>query len=167
MSHSNSNENQTEANYAAVEINEQSKPPRSNQSQLNLINNVLSPIRNMWEQNGAIKLVIVALGIFSSFFIIGILQEKIIKVPYVDSDGNKERFQYEFTLIGVQYFCTFVLIKGVKQFLFILNLAFFVLPQYAGCIFCSNEPRNSLTWFCCVNNASKVLRHYKKIVFYI
>ena len=117
MSHSNSNENQTETNYAAVEINEQSKPPSSNQSQFKLINTVLNPIRDMWEQNGAIKLIIVALGIFTSFFIIGILQEKIIKVPYVDSDGKKEIFQYEFTLIAVQYICTFILVKGVEQFM--------------------------------------------------
>lgn len=135
MSHSNLNENQTEANYAAVEINEQSKIPSTNQSQFNLINTVLNPIRDMWEQNGSIKLIIVALGIFSSFFIIGILQERIIKVPYVDSDGIKEIFHYEFTLIGVQYIFTFILVKGVKQF-------FFVLPQYVRCVFCSTKP----TW---------------------
>ncbi|XP_055295411.1 solute carrier family 35 member B1 homolog [Sitodiplosis mosellana] len=110
MSHLNSNENQTEANYAAMEMNNQSEKPSSNESRFNSIN-VLNSIRRMWAENGIIKLIIVAMGIFLSFFIIGILLEKMIKVPYIDSDGNKEKFHYEFTLIGVQYIFTYIITK--------------------------------------------------------
>lgn len=82
-------------------------------------NNQWKPIRiiqHSWKNNGRLKFITTAVGIFFAYFIVGILQEKIMRGCYGDSinkdcrDG--ERFKYAVTLVGVQSLCAFLFIKS-------------------------------------------------------
>lgn len=74
-------------------------------------------IRHSWKHNGRLKFITTALCIFFSYFIVGILQEKIMRGCYGDSVNkdcrNGERFKFAVTLVGVQSLCAFLFIKGI------------------------------------------------------
>lgn len=76
-------------------------------------------IRHSWKNNGRLKFITTALCIFFAYFIVGVLQEKIMRGCYGDSinkdcrDG--ERFKYAVTLVGVQSLCAFLFIKSKCQ----------------------------------------------------
>lgn len=77
-------------------------------------------IRHSWKNNGRLKFITTALCIFFSYFVVGILQEKIMRGCYGDSVNkdcrNGERFKYAVTLVGVQSLCAFLFIKGILIF---------------------------------------------------
>lgn len=79
---------------------------------------VIRLIRHSWKHNGRLKFMITALGIFLSYFIVGILQEKVMRGCYGDTVHkdcrNGERFKYAVTLVGVQSLCAFTFIKGIE-----------------------------------------------------
>lgn len=110
MSHLNSNEKELEANYtAAIDVNVQPDQPASSSSPTRTIVNT---IQRQWKENGMIKLISIALGIFLSYFVVGILQEKIMRVPYQNDDGTSEKFKFATTLVGVNFIFSFVFMKG-------------------------------------------------------
>lgn len=55
-------------------------------------------------EGGTRKLVVCAAGIFFCYFYYGILQEKITKGEYKDSEGKDEKFHYTLCLVLVQCF---------------------------------------------------------------
>lgn len=116
MSHLNANENATETSYTAVEMTDRPQPSSpSRESRFKPIHIVVSYVGRHWEENGNVKLVITALGIFLSYFLVGILQEKIMRGDYCDENGKCERFDYAVTLICVQFIFSFTFIKGKLQ----------------------------------------------------
>lgn len=99
MSHQQSNENQAQAEYTVLNMVQQ---PDLSQ------NKVLQVIQNAWNQNGRSKFVIIALGIFMSFLVVGLCQEKIMKTPYGD---DKEEFTFANTLVEVSLLSGFIFIN--------------------------------------------------------
>lgn len=86
-------------------------------------------IRHSWKYNGRLKFVSTALCIFVAYFIVGILQEKIMRGCYGDEVNkdcrNGERFKYAVTLVGVQSLCAFLFIKSIAiSFIFYSNKQF-------------------------------------------
>lgn len=75
-------------------------------------------IRHSWKNNGRLKFITTALGIFLSYFVVGILQEKIMRGCYGDTVNkdcrNGERFKYAVTLVCVQSLCALTFIKGIN-----------------------------------------------------
>lgn len=102
MSHLPSNQNQVETEYSALEINNKTDPPASG-------NKLVRLIRNQWNENGQLKFVIIALGIFVSYLIVGLCQEKILKTPYGD---EKEKFKFSNTLVEVSLVSGFIFINS-------------------------------------------------------
>lgn len=109
---SHSNENQTDAKYTDIEVIEQPELS-STESRFKLAHIVINSIRSHWEENGKFKLIITALGIFLSYIIVGILQEKIMRGCYSDKNGICNRFTFAITLVGVQFIFSFTFIKGI------------------------------------------------------
>lgn len=60
------------------------------------------------------KFIVTALGIFFSYFIYGILQEKVTRGKYgADEEGNGgEKFTFTLTLVGVQCLWNWIFAKG-------------------------------------------------------
>ncbi|XP_031636441.1 solute carrier family 35 member B1-like [Contarinia nasturtii] len=108
MSHLSSNEKESEANYTAVEINGQ---PKQSSSSSSPIYAVVNTCQRQWRENGLIKLISIAVGIFLSYFVVGILQEKIVRVPYIGSDKKEEKFKHVTTLVGVNFIFSFIFMK--------------------------------------------------------
>lgn len=102
MSHQHSNENQARAEYTV--LNMVNQPDLSTSK-----NKVLQVIRNEWNQNGRLKFVIIALGIFMSFLVVGLCQEKIMKTPYGD---DEEEFTFPNTLVEVPLLSGFIFINS-------------------------------------------------------
>lgn len=69
---------------------------------------------------------IYAAGIFFCYFYYGIMQEKITRGRYGDSEGEDgkigERFTFTLALVGVQCICNWIFAKGK----FLLNLRLFI-----------------------------------------
>lgn len=92
---------------------------------------VVTTLKNCWKNNGKVKLIFTAFGIFLSFVCVGIFQEKIMKSCYGDEDDRNgeckhgERFRYAVTLVLVKTFfgLFFVLGKVIKLHVFI-NIIF-------------------------------------------
>lgn len=78
---------------------------------------VSNAFKKCWTTNGRVKFIITALGIFGSFFCVGILQEVIMKGCYADDTrGNckfGERFKYPITLVLVKCFFDLVFVQGM------------------------------------------------------
>lgn len=55
-----------------------------------------------------VKFVITASGIFSTYFVVGLLQEEITKGYY----KNSKKFEYTYILVGVQYIWNFIVARG-------------------------------------------------------
>lgn len=102
MSHQHSNENQARAEYTVLNMVNQPELSTSK-------NKVLQVLRNEWNQNGRLKFVIIALGIFMSFLVVGLCQEKIMKTPYGD---DKEQFTFANTLVEVSLLSGFIFINS-------------------------------------------------------
>jgi hypothetical protein len=58
----------------------------------------------MLELHRKIKLVKISVGIIASHIIMGIFQERIMKQPYINSDGISSQFSLPFAYVGVQCF---------------------------------------------------------------
>lgn len=76
-------------------------------------------IKKSWKNNGILKFIVVALGIFASFITLGMLKEKVMRGCYGDV-GNKNcpedrRFKYATTLVGSQMLCAFIVIKSTVK----------------------------------------------------
>lgn len=84
----------------------------SGESQFKPFHIMANSIGRYWDKNGKVKLIITAVGIFVSYFIVGILQEKIMRGCYRNETGNCDKFKYELTLVGVQFIFSFTFIKG-------------------------------------------------------
>lgn len=88
------------------------------------MNAVFNGLRKIWAGNGRLKFIIVALGIFCSYFIVGILQERTMRVCYSDERDDKgkckdaDTFKYAVTIALVQNFLAFIIIRS-KLCLFI------------------------------------------------
>lgn len=78
-------------------------------------------IQHSWTKNGQLKFIITALCIFLAYCIVGILQEKIMRGCYGDTENkdcrNGEKFKYAVTLVAVQSLCAFTFIKSIAKFL--------------------------------------------------
>lgn len=91
------------------------KPIKTNQV-------VWNALKKCWISNGRIKFIITALGIFGSFFVVGILQEMIMRGCYgsdVDNCKQGERFKHATTTVLVKCLCGLVFVQGIpinKQF---------------------------------------------------
>ncbi|XP_055306526.1 solute carrier family 35 member B1 homolog [Sitodiplosis mosellana] len=109
MSHLNANENPTEANYTAVEMaaRPQQSPTESR------FKRIASSIGRQWEENGKVKFIITALGIFLSYMLVGYLQEIIMRGKYCDESDKCERYEYAVTLVCVQFLFSFTFIKAL------------------------------------------------------
>lgn len=116
MSHLNSNERASEANYMTVEVNNLSEQPTSTEFHSGPLRTAVKFIQHQWKENGIIKLITVALAIIISFFIVGILAERMMRIPYYNQNGTSEKFKFEMTLIGVQFLCSYIFIKGIYCF---------------------------------------------------
>lgn len=125
MSHLNSNENQIETTYTNVEMTDQPEPSSSRGSRFKLIHIIINSIRRYWDENGKVKLIITALGIFLSYIIVGFLQEKIMRGCYNDENGNCERFTFVLTLVGVQFIFSYTFIKGNCDITIFSNFFFY------------------------------------------
>ena len=66
--------------------------------------------------NDKTRLIISAAGIFFSYSVFGVLQEKVTRGRYGDElneDGTTgERFTFTLALVGVQCFCNWLFAKG-------------------------------------------------------
>lgn len=73
-------------------------------------------IKNVWNSNGKIKFILVALGIFVSFVYVGVFQETIMKGCYGEDKSNNcengEQFKFASSLVLVKSFCGLVIISG-------------------------------------------------------
>lgn len=71
-------------------------------------------IQSRWAKNGRVKFVITAVGVFSTYLIIGILQEKIMKTPYGanNDDTTGETFKYANTLVDVYLIFGLIFMKS-------------------------------------------------------
>lgn len=71
-------------------------------------------IQSRWAKNGRVKFVITAVGVFSTYLIIGILQEKIMKTPYGanNDDTIGETFKYANTLVDVYLIFGLIFMKS-------------------------------------------------------
>lgn len=56
-----------------------------------------------------VKFVMTATGIFTIYFLVGILQEEITKGHY----NNSKKFEYTFVLVGVQFIWNFIVARGL------------------------------------------------------
>lgn len=81
-----------------------------------MISTVWNAFQKSWQNNGRFKFIVVALGIFLSYFIVGILQEKIMRGCYGNVDGKKcadnDKFTYAITIALVQNVFAFIIIRG-------------------------------------------------------
>lgn len=98
----------------AIQITEKSEPQHTGNGSIFV--RIFDAIRESWTNNGRIKFILTALGIFLSFICVGILQERIMRGCYGD-EGNKDcpperRFKYAITLVAVQMLSAFILIKS-------------------------------------------------------
>lgn len=115
MSHLNSNETHTEMGYTAVEI----KPTLESQSDpatKSRLERIGRAIQQNWKNNGRLKFIITAVGIFITYMYVGILQERMMRGCYGD-DVNKdcrngEKFKYAVTLVAAQSLCAFTIISS-------------------------------------------------------
>lgn len=84
-----------------------------------MISTVWNAFQKSWQNNGRFKFIVVALGIFLSYFIVGILQEKIMRGCYGDDTSKKcekgEKFTYAITIALVQNVFAFIIIRGEYQ----------------------------------------------------
>lgn len=103
MSHLPSNQNPVDTDYGVLKINNQTDPAPTNGSKF------VRMIRNQWNENGQLKFVIIALGIFVSYVYVGLCQEKILRTPYGD---DKEKFKYSNTLVEVSLLSGFIFINS-------------------------------------------------------
>lgn len=92
MSHLHSSQNQVGTDYSFVKMSNQTDPPASGGNKL------VRVVRNQWAENGRLKFIIIALGIFVSFLCVGLLQETFMKNTYGE---EKEKFKYANTLVEV------------------------------------------------------------------
>lgn len=87
---------------------------------IKLVKKLPELIQNRWAKNGRVKFVITAVGVFSTYLIIGILQEKIMKTPYGnaanDDDTIGETFKYANTLVDVYLIFGFIFMKSKSSF---------------------------------------------------
>lgn len=63
------------------------------------------------------KCVIATIGIFVSFFIFGWLQEEITRSQYFNENGEKEKFEFFYVLVGILCIWYALFAKG-KEFYF-------------------------------------------------
>ncbi|XP_070494692.1 solute carrier family 35 member B1 homolog [Chironomus tepperi] len=68
----------------------------------------------MLELHRKIKLVKISIGIIVSHIIMGIFQERIMKQPYINSDGISSQFSLPFAYVGVQCFVYTFIAVGTK-----------------------------------------------------
>ncbi|CAG9803153.1 unnamed protein product [Chironomus riparius] len=68
----------------------------------------------MLELHRKIKLVKISVGIIASHIIMGIFQERIMKQPYINSDGISSQFALPFAYVGVQCFVYTFITVGIK-----------------------------------------------------
>lgn len=82
------------------------------------------------------RFAVYALGIFVSYFLYGIVQEKLTRGRYgdqVQTDGNVgERYTYTLALVWVQCICNYLFAKGSRQlsnisFVYILTTTYYLL----------------------------------------
>lgn len=104
MSRDNPYKNPTET---AVNVADDADAP-TNESPFS----VIRAIQTSWKNNGRLKFILTAAGIFVAYLCVGMLQEKIMRGCYGD---NCERFKYAVTLVGVQSLCAFIFIKSKKK----------------------------------------------------
>lgn len=80
--------------------------------------------------NDKTRMIVSAAGIFVSYSIFGVLQEKITRGRYGDElneDGTTgERYTYTLALVGVQCLCNWLFAKGKCS---ILNVNHHVIPK--------------------------------------
>lgn len=91
MSHLQSNQNQAQTEYTVLNMTNQAETSEGG-------NKLLQVFQNQWNNNGRLKFVIIALGIFISYLYVGLCQEKIMKSTYGDEE---EKFTYANTLVEV------------------------------------------------------------------
>lgn len=76
-----------------------------------------------WNNNGELKFLLIASGIFMSFILVGMLKVQIMRGCYSDDrlfvvDYNcpeEGRFSFAVTIVGMQMLCAFLFIKGILQ----------------------------------------------------
>lgn len=117
MSHLNTTDSPTgkdEANYTAVEMTNRTDTSSTDSQASNKkgFKLVLATIERHWAQNGKVKLIITALGIFVSYLFVGFLQEKIMRGCYSNEDQQCDKFTFAFTLVLVQFVFSYIFIKG-------------------------------------------------------
>lgn len=80
------------------------------------MNSVFNALRKIWAGNGRLKFIIVALGIFCSYFVVGVLQERTMRVCYGDKVDGKckddDTFKYAVMIALVQNFLAFIIIRS-------------------------------------------------------
>lgn len=106
--------------------------PNLTEKRLKTVHVFRNALKKCWTTNGRIKFIITALGIFGSFFCVGILQEMVMRGCYGDDTSKNckhgERFKYAMTLVLVKSFCGLVFVQGNSE-LFILFCIFFTILQ--------------------------------------
>lgn len=83
-----------------------------------MISTVWNAFQKSWQNDGRMKFIVVALGIFLSYFIVGILQEKIMRGCYGDTSEKcekGEKFTYAISIALVQNLFAFIIIRGKRQ----------------------------------------------------
>lgn len=108
---SNHNQTQDDTNYTALKMSNEADPPSEN--------NVVRFLKNQWDENGRVKFVIVALGIFVSYLMVGILQEKIMKGRYGEGE-DEERYTYSNTLVEVSLVSGLIFINSKLNHVFVI-----------------------------------------------
>lgn len=111
MSHLSTNDDKAET---VVRV---SDPSIENRSKFYHIHHAIS---QSWADNGRIKFIITAVGIFLSFLYVGALQERIMRGCYGDEDNKdcppERRYKHAITLVAVQMLCAYILVKGNFNF---------------------------------------------------
>lgn len=76
-----------------------------------------------WKNNGKIKLIFTAIGIFLSFVCVGIFQEKIMRGCYGDESDKSgkckhgDRFEFAVTLVLVKTFFGLLIVLGMINYM--------------------------------------------------
>lgn len=59
----------------------------------------VSPAPPGWAQNEHVKLVMCFVGVVGSLLLYGVLQERVMTMPFVGKDGTEEQFGYSLFLV--------------------------------------------------------------------
>lgn len=79
-----------------------------------MINQIWACALKSWQNNGRLKFIVSALGIFVSYFVFGIFQEKMMRGCYGDSTNGckkEDKFSYSVVVSLVQNVFAFVTIR--------------------------------------------------------